>query len=66
MVTATSDKYAECFGFLEGEVFASLDDKGLGSVKEWYDGFVFGTHADIYNPWSIISFIENNAKYETY
>lgn len=70
VVTATSDKYAECFGFLEDEVFAALDDKGLGSekagVKEWYDGFVFGTHADIYNPWSIISFIENNAKYETY
>lgn len=70
VVTATSDKYATCFGFLEEEVFAALDGKGLGSekqgVKKWYDGFVFGTHADIYNPWSIISFIENNAKYEAY
>ncbi|MDE7418362.1 MAG: ATP-binding protein [Lachnospiraceae bacterium] len=70
VVTTTSDKYASCFGFLEEEVFAAIDEKGLGNekqgVKRWYDGFIFGTHTDIYNPWSIISFIENNAKYDAY
>ena len=70
VVTTTSDKYACCFGFSEEEVFAALDDKGLGNekqgVKKWYDGFIFGTHTDIYNPWSIISFIENNARYDAY
>ncbi|MDE6052909.1 MAG: ATP-binding protein, partial [Lachnospiraceae bacterium] len=70
VVTTTSDKYASCFGFLEEEVFAAIDEKGLRSekqgVKRWYDGFIFGTHTDIYNPWSIISFIENNAKYDAY
>lgn len=69
VVTTTSDKYACCFGFSE-EVFAALDVKGLGNekqgVKKWYDGFIFGTHTDIYNPWSIISFIENNANYDAY
>ena len=27
-------------------------------VKRWYDGFVFGAHKDIYNPWSIINFLD--------
>lgn len=70
VVTTTSDKYASCFGFLEKEVFAALEEKGLGNekqgVKKWYDGFIFGTHRDIYNPWSILSFIDNNAKYDAY
>ena len=70
VVTTTSDKYATAFGFTEAEVFGALDDMGLGSekndVKKWYDGFTFGNCTDIYNPWSIASFIENNGKYENY
>ena len=70
MVTTTSDNYASCFGFSEEEVFAALDAMGLGhekqGVKRWYDGFTFGTHTDIYNPWSIASFIEANGIYDTY
>ncbi|MEZ3447400.1 MAG: ATP-binding protein [Lachnospiraceae bacterium] len=70
VVTTTSDKYATAFGFTEQEVFDALDDMELGSekeeVKRWYDGFTFGDHTDIYNPWSISSFIENNGKYENY
>lgn len=61
VVTATSEKYASCFGFTEGEVFKALDEMGLGEekqgVKNWYDGFTFGKLKDIYNPWSIINFI---------
>lgn len=26
--------------------------------KKWYDGFTFGEVTDIYNPWSIISFLD--------
>ena len=29
-----------------------------GDVKNWYDGFVFGKHKDIYNPWSILNFLD--------
>ncbi|MDE7431432.1 MAG: ATP-binding protein [Lachnospiraceae bacterium] len=70
VVTTTSDQYATSFGFTEQEVFQALDDMGLGSekedVKRWYDGFTFGRHTDIYNPWSITSFIENNGEYMAY
>ncbi|MCD7724109.1 MAG: ATP-binding protein [Clostridiales bacterium] len=69
VVTTTSDKYATAFGFTEEEVFAALDECGLSSerdeVKRWYDGFIFGEHQDIYNPWSILNFIDKN-KFSTY
>ena len=62
VVTTTSDKYAIAFGFTEEEVFHSLDECGLseerGLVKRWYDGFIFGNHRDIYNPWSILNFLD--------
>lgn len=62
VVTTTSDKYEECFGFTEEEVFAALEEFGLfdrkQQVKRWYDGFTFGTKTDIYNPWSIINFLD--------
>ena len=62
VVTTTSDEYSSCFGFTEDEVFASLDMFGLSDkkaeVKKWYDGFTFGQHKDIYNPWSITSYLD--------
>ena len=62
VVTTTSDEYATSFGFTEKEVFAALDECGRASekqlVKKWYDGFIFGKHADIYNPWSILNFLD--------
>ena len=62
VITTTSEQYATCFGFMENEVFASLDKLALSErkqdVKEWYDGFVFGTQKDIYNPWSITNFLK--------
>ena len=70
VITTTSDKYETAFGFTEEEVFASLDKAGLGGekqeVKRWYDGFAFGSQTDIYNPWSIISFISKKGKYDAY
>ena len=69
IVTISSDMYADCFGFTEKEVFESLDSYGYSSEKEkvkaWYDGFKFGNTEDIYNPWSIISFLKKG-KYEPY
>ncbi len=62
VVTTTSEKYADCFGFTEREVFAALEEYELSgqeqSVKDWYDGFTFGGKSDIYNPWSIINFLD--------
>ena len=69
VVTTTSNEYATAFGFTEEEVFAALEQCGLGEekekVKEWYDGFVFGEQEDIYNPWSILNFLDTG-EYATY
>lgn len=61
VVTVTSKEYAACFGFTEVEVFSAMDEYGLTNkeeVKHWYDGFSFGDLKDIYNPWSIINFLD--------
>lgn len=62
VVTTTSREYAVSFGFTEPEVFAALEECGLAKrkeeVKQWYDGFIFGGHRDIYNPWSILNFLD--------
>lgn len=67
--SVTSDRYADCFGFTEQEVFDSLDEYGLSEkkrqVKNWYDGFVFGNLREIYNPYSIASLL-NEKKFKTY
>ena len=69
VITVSSDKYATAFGFTEEEVFSSLEEYDLGEekegVKQWYDGFVFGKHKDIYNPWSILNFLDKKT-YGTY
>ncbi len=70
VITTSSEEYATAFGFTEEEVFAALDAAGLGSekqeVKRWYDGFTFGSHTDIYNPWSIASFVGKKGVYRAY
>ena len=67
VVTTTSNLYADCFGFTEEEVFAALDEYGMGDkkdeVKQWYDGFTFGEHRDIYNPWSITNYLDERRLY---
>ena len=68
IVTTLSTKYETSFGFTE-EVFNALDEQGLpdekSDVKKWYDGFIFGKQKDIYNPWSIINFLDKK-EYNTY
>ena len=62
VVTTTSEKYADVFGFTEKEVFDALEEFGLSggkeAVKKWYDGFTFGKVTDIYNPWSILNYLD--------
>ncbi len=63
VVSVTSDVYGNSFGFTEEEVFAALDEYHMtdrkDEVKMWYDGFVFGHWKDIYNPWSIINYLDS-------
>lgn len=62
VVTTTSEEYATCFGFTQEEVFAALEEFQLAgqkdAVKQWYDGFTFGSQRDIYNPWSITNYLK--------
>ena len=62
VVTSTSDMYAESFGFTEDEVYTALKEYGIEQqmpeVKQWYDGFSFGSRRDIYNPWSILNYLK--------
>ena len=61
VITSTSCKYEASFGFTEMEVFAAMDEFGLTEkeeVRAWYDGFTFGNTHDIYNPWSIINYLD--------
>lgn len=69
VITSTSNKYADSFGFTQAEVSAALREFGISdleaNVKDWYDGFTFGNKTDIYNPWSIINFL-NEKKFSAY
>ena len=62
VVTTTFNKYADSFGFTQEEVAAALCEFALSTMEEgvrnWYDGFTFGMKTDIYNPWSIINFLD--------
>ena len=68
LITTVSDDYSTAFGFTESEVFAALDRCGLSdhrNIKDWYDGFTFGHSHNIYNPWSIINYLQKK-KFEPY
>ena len=68
VVTTTSNRYTDCFGFTEEEVFTGMDEFGYtekAMIKQWYDGFTFGDKKDIYNPWSILKYLKHG-KFSTY
>lgn len=69
IITTTSNQYATTFGFTEDEVFAALKEYNLSEKKDevrfWYNGFTFGKHRDIYNPWSIINYLDQQ-EFDTY
>jgi len=75
--TTLSRKYADKFGFTQNEVDQLLVKYNLvekkDEIKRWYNGYMFGSiHADInntinmYNPWSLLNFIDNNGVFQTY
>lgn len=57
-----SRKYSNILGFTPAETVAMAEDLGvekkLPELRQWYDGYRFGTD-DIYNPWSVINYIDN-------
>ena len=69
VITTTSRKYETSFGFTQDEVDQALEEFGLSErkeeVKDWYDGFGFGNCKAVYNPWSILNYLDKR-KFFTY
>ena len=59
----TDEEFDETFGFTDREVQKMLAYYGLDShfeeVKEWYDGYRFGT-ADVYCPWDVVYYCKDH------
>ena len=64
-----SNRYSDILGFTQGETDQLLSGCGMEdqreNLKKWYDGYLFGG-TEIYNPWSVIQFIENDCKFKPY
>jgi hypothetical protein len=62
--TILDQNFSDKFGFLDDEVESLLRYYGIESklpeVKEWYNGYRFGTYT-IYNPWSILNYAKKGA-----
>lgn len=63
--TILAEEFDDKFGFTEKEVETLLNDFQLADrydqVQKWYNGYRFGEKI-IYNPWSIINFLDSKAK----
>ena len=62
IISVLDESYSEYFGFTQHEVDKFLDAYGIGyknnEVKNWYDGYLFGT-TEVYNPWSLINYVND-------
>ena len=65
----THPKLADKFGFTSDEAEVLLkyyDINELKSVKEWYNGYIFGETNGMFNPWSMLKCIEMKGSLEIY
>ncbi len=58
-----SSEFNTCFGFTESEVQTLMEKAGctdlMPGIRAYYNGYDFGG-VEIYNPWSILSFLSRN------
>ena len=69
IISITSQNFSEYFGFIQSEVNRILEyyegnDKN-SEVQKWYDGYFFG-ETEVYNPWSVINYVDNNFSAKPY
>ena len=61
--------FSQYFGITSDELKEMLDFYGIpekyAEMKEWYDGYDFGG-LEIYNPWSVINYIESDCQADAY
>lgn len=74
ILSITDPRFDEQFGFTEAEVKQLLAayqlEDHLPEIKEWYDGYRFGS-VDVYCPWDVINYVDllrydNKAKPQAY
>ena len=57
IISILNKDYSEYFGFIQSEVDAMLKhykmESKIQTVKDWYNGYIFG-ETEVYNPWSSI------------
>ncbi len=60
----------EYFAFSEKEVRYLLEKENiidkLETIKEYYGNYIFGDNSNLYNPWSVLNYINNNATIDYY
>jgi hypothetical protein len=61
--TVFDEPFSQYFGFTPEEVeemarYYGHEDK-LPEIRDWYDGYVFGSR-EMYNPWSVLYYFDNN------
>ncbi len=58
-----SSQFADAFGFTKTEVVSLLKQFGMtqkyNEIRKWYEGYNFGNVTQIYNPWSILNYIQD-------
>lgn len=68
--TILDEQFQDKFGLVESEVIELLREYHLESrlaeVKKWYDGYRIGSYEGIYNPWSVLNFVEKNGVIGSY
>lgn len=61
--------YGEYFGFIEDDVIKLIEESqatiNIDELKKWYNGYLSG-NTILYNPWSILSTIENDGDFDYY
>lgn len=61
--------YADWIGFTPEEVralaHAQQQEKALPVLRDWYDGYCFGSQ-EIYNPWSVLCFFKEQGQPQPY
>ncbi len=65
------NQFSDKFGFTELEIKQILKDFEIKNkyqeIKKWYNGYMFGKSENIYNPWSILSYmLEHEEGFKTF
>jgi len=63
VATILNDDFADSFGFTQEEVDKIIIDyereADAETIKNWYNGYIFGKNTVIYNPWSVLNYVDD-------